>query len=178
NNHGSKSQGELQNHRYVPARSESPNLEFDDSETASLPDSAARHDFEVYQPTSFIFTPHNSNSQDHSSALTRKNLRYHQRQSLPESKPHKEGDLSSFFKILFRSARVINPSKRKKTFLSQSRDRLDILVGKLSSGKKDEDYRSAQQRRRREGTLSPRSTEYSLMIQETVSNSLWDEYSR
>ncbi|CAG5085095.1 Oidioi.mRNA.OKI2018_I69.PAR.g10808.t1.cds [Oikopleura dioica] len=170
NTHGSKSQGELQSHRYVPTRTDSPNLEFGDSETASLPDSTARHDFEVFQPTrqawtpaaqrrnistalpqqplygslqsfdSFIFTPH---SQDHSSALTRKNLRYHQRQSLPESKPN----------------------KRKKTFLSQSRDRLDVLVGKLSSSKKDEDYRSAQQRRRREGTLSPRSTEYSLMIQ-------------
>ena len=67
---------------------------------------------------------------------------------------------------------VINPSKRKKTFLSQSRDRLDILVGKLSSNKKDEDYRSAQQRRRREGTLSPRSTEYSLMIQAMVSKTI------
>ena len=53
NNHGSKSQGELQNHRYVPTRAESPALEFDDSETASLPDSAARHDFEVFQPTRF-----------------------------------------------------------------------------------------------------------------------------
>lgn len=59
---------------------------------------------------------------------------------------------------------------RKKNFLSQSRERLDNFVGKISGNRqrpdvdRDDDYRAVQQRRKREGTLSPRSTEYSLML--------------
>ena len=54
------------------------------------------------------------------------------------------------------------PKNRKKNFLSQSRERLDNFVNKIS--RPGDDYRTVQQRRKREGTLSPRSTEYSLIL--------------
>ena len=65
-----------------------------------------------------------------------------------------------------------------KNFLSHSRERLDNFVGKLTKPKEQllesaasvgaglDNYRAVQQKKRREGTLSPRSTEYQYMIKE------------
>ena len=93
------------------------------------------------------------------------------------------GSLVTDQQNLFSSSNNQNHQKqnRKKNFLSQSRERLDNFVGKISGNKqrtererseseRDEDFRSSQQRRKREGTLSPRSTEYSLMLKVTLYN--------
>ena len=73
-------------------------------------------------------------------------------------------------------------SKRKKNFLSHSRERLDNFVGKFSGSKKtllddeaEPDYRQIQQKKRKEGTLSPRSNEFSYMIKECVKRKLSQE---
>lgn len=164
----SKSYGELRSRQLSLRAAESQSIEFGDSETASLPDST-RQDFEVYQPTRQAWTP----------AATRRRPVYSSKYGSLQSfdsfsfshthEIHSGAMRSNHLNqsqpfLAFESTHHHKPEKRKKTFLSQSRDRLDHLVGKLSA-KKDEDYRSAQQRKRREGTLSPRSTEYSLMIQ-------------
>ena len=78
-----------------------------------------------------------------------------------------------------------------KNFLSHSRERLDNFVGKFSSKSSSsqqqqqqykqqhesvdaglDNYRAVQQKKRREGTLSPRSTEYQYMIKELCDDEL------